>query len=38
MNGTVTIDFKDNGWAVPLNNDESNVRMCLAFLDINAKD
>jgi len=38
MNGTVTIDFKDNGWAVPLSNDDANVRLCLAFLDAKAKD
>ena len=38
LNGTVTIKFKDNSWAVPLSNDESNVRLCLAFLDPTAKD
>ena len=38
MNGTVTLDFKDNGWAVPLSNDDANVRLCLAFLDAKAED
>ena len=38
LNGTVTLGFKNNGWAVPLANDESNVRLCLAFLDAKAAD
>lgn len=33
LNGTVTVKFKPFGYGVPLSNDDSNVRLCLAFLD-----